>query len=154
MQGSCSLTSSPIARERKVHHYPVLCATYLVRKPLWREGTTPPDEKKLSQDDGSAPKTGRWLRGVRGSLASCGVFGMWFQSLAVHRAAVCSKEPRVSPEPGMILALQIWDCEWSATLMEEVTVGSTRETPAALLDTEVFLLLERERELWWGSGEW
>lgn len=90
VQGSCSLTSFPIARERKVHHYPVLCATYLVRKPLWREGTTPPGEKKLFfQDDGCCSMTGRWLRGVRGSLASCGVFGMWFQSLAVHRAAVC-----------------------------------------------------------------
>lgn len=44
VQGSCSLTSSPIARDRKDHHFPVLCATsYLVRKPLWREGTVHSD---------------------------------------------------------------------------------------------------------------
>lgn len=54
VEDSCSLTSPPIARDRKAHHYPVLCATrYLLRTPLLGEGTTPLSEEKfLSQIDG------------------------------------------------------------------------------------------------------
>lgn len=35
--------------------------------------------------------------------------------------------------------------------MEKVTSGNAREIPAVLLETEVFLLLESGRELWWGQ---
>lgn len=95
VEGSCSLTSPPIARDRKAHHYPVLCATcYLLRTPLLGEGTTPlSEEKLLSQIDGCCShdmQKAQRSKGVSGLLwCVWDVISRlcWSQSSAVHRAA-------------------------------------------------------------------
>lgn len=172
VEGSCSLTSPPIARDRKAHHYPVLCATcYLLRKPLLGEGKTPlSEEKLLSQIDGCCShdmQKAQRSKGVSGLLwCVWDVISRlcWSQSSAVHRAActglhlraaACSKEPTASLGLGMMVlveeVLQIWGCEWSEMLMEKATAGNAREMPAVLLETEVSLLLESGRELCYGQ---